>query len=195
MKPLAAGVSGGHELPRPRQPGYDGTAAPMRTGPAGIDHPAATCSTLTPLDYAEEAAVGKALDCGRFVAYARAQIQAAHDIHQSHHPSHLGLCNCGRPQPCTVVTACLATVAHYQAKLAIIGATVPLPTMEEATLSGLSPGRRYEVTTGMRRDPVVKFSRADLDGLGNRLLVGTKDGNGAMTRSAFEERAARSCPR
>jgi hypothetical protein len=79
--------------------------------------------------------VGKALDHASFADYARARIQAAHDIHQRHHPSRIGLCTCGRPQPCAVVTACAAIIAHYRGKLAIIGATLPLSVITPRTTS------------------------------------------------------------
>lgn len=82
--------------------------------------------------------MGKTLDHGKLVAYAHAQIQAAQDICQHHHPSHLGLCNCGRPPPCAVVTACLTTIAHYRATLAIIGATVPLPIIAPSPRAGVN---------------------------------------------------------
>lgn len=106
--------------------------APVRTGPGWQPTTIAGRRALAPVaPYTEETSVGKALDQSGLVAYARTRIQAAHDIRQQHHPSHLGLCACGRPRPCTVVTACLATVAHYQAKLALIEATVPLPTITQ----------------------------------------------------------------
>ncbi|MEU8081011.1 hypothetical protein AB0B31_36855 [Catellatospora citrea] len=70
--------------------------------------------------------MGKALDAEQFAAYARRQIHAALDILDRHRTDLLGLCACGRPQPCSVVATCHHAIAHYQAKLAVVGATQPL---------------------------------------------------------------------
>jgi hypothetical protein len=76
--------------------------------------------------------MGKAFDRNELAAYAQARIRAAHDIHRRHHPDRFGLCACGRPRPCTVAAACLATIAHYQATLALIDATMPMPIITPA---------------------------------------------------------------
>jgi hypothetical protein len=70
--------------------------------------------------------MANALDHAKVAKQARAQIQTALDIHERHRPSRAGLCSCGRPQPCAVVAACHVTIATSRAKLAIIGATLPL---------------------------------------------------------------------
>lgn len=85
--------------------------------------------------------MGKALDRSALAAYAQARIRAAHDIHQWHQPDRCGLCACGRPRPCTVAAACLATIAHYQATLALTDATMPMPII---TPRQTSPGADKE---------------------------------------------------
>lgn len=75
------------------------------------------------------AIMGKKLDAAQLTSYARQQIRAAQAIERQHRVDRLGLCSCGRPQPCAVITACLATITHYTAKLALLGATVPLPVI------------------------------------------------------------------
>lgn len=67
--------------------------------------------------------------------------------------------------------------------------------LQNATLRAFSVGRRYEVATGMYRDPVVEFTVEDLNRLGDRLLVGTDGGTETMTRPEFEKNAADSCPK
>lgn len=69
--------------------------------------------------------MGNVLDHARIAARAKEQIRAAYHIRSRHHRSRLGLCSCGRPQPCAVV-ACTTAITESRATLAILEATVPL---------------------------------------------------------------------
>jgi hypothetical protein len=91
--------------------------------------------------------MGKALTAGQFEAYARRQITVALDILDRHHEDLFGLCACGRPRPCSVAATCQATIDHYQAKLALVGATQPLRLVVSQPLSAAHrPGLALPVT-------------------------------------------------
>ncbi|MEV0460311.1 hypothetical protein [Catellatospora methionotrophica] len=86
--------------------------------------------------------MGKALDAEQFVAYAKRQIRTALDILDGHHADLPGVCACGRTRPCSVVATCHHTIAHYEAKLAVVGATQPLRIIERRSSVAPAPAHR-----------------------------------------------------
>lgn len=85
--------------------------------------------------------MGRALTAGQFEAYARRKITVALAILDDHHADLFGLCACGRPQPCSVGATCQATIDHYRAKLALVGATQPLRlVVSQSSSAAYRPG-------------------------------------------------------
>ncbi|GAA1607326.1 hypothetical protein ACFQY4_34225 [Catellatospora bangladeshensis] len=87
--------------------------------------------------------MGRALTAEQFEAYARRQINTALDILDHHHDDLFGLCACGRPRPCSVVATCQAAIAHYRAKLALVGATQPMRTVMRQQSSTVHRAERF----------------------------------------------------
>lgn len=63
---------------------------------------------------------------------ARRQIAAATFLLSEHQPAGTALCSCGRLLPCTVAIASSRAHEHNSAVLALLNATMELPTIAAA---------------------------------------------------------------